>query len=301
MHTLTKLIIMIIALASAVTAEAQTPDADDSDQLKIAALEALISAPPERALPIVSKVMRSNNSDAVKSRALFILGQIDEPEAFALLLDTANSGNDSLRLEAVRMIGVSGSHEAIARLGDIYRGGDPEMRRAVLSAYMIADDTQAVYEIAVNTNDDEEFQEAVNMLGAMGADEELRSLRSHAGMSETLINAYAIAGDVEILSELAADASNLGLQLQAIRALGIVGGDEINEALMKIYRDSDSEEIRQAALQGLLIGGHDEGVIELYRQSQDTAEKRELLRVMTTMGNDEVWHIIEETLENDDQ
>ena len=83
----------------------------------------------------------------------------------------------------------------------------------------------------------------------------------------------------------------------AIEALGIVGGDSVNATLVEIYHGTDSENIREAALEGMLISGHDEGVIEIYRSSTDPAEKRELLELLVVMGSDDVWDVIDSALE----
>ena len=60
---------IVLALLAAGTGYAQTTASDktaESDQLKLAALEALVAAPGDRALPIVAKVIAGNNSDEVK-------------------------------------------------------------------------------------------------------------------------------------------------------------------------------------------------------------------------------------------
>ena len=270
---------------------------DDAEELKIAALEALISAPPERALPIVQKVLNGTDSDEIKSRALFILSQIDLPEAQAVLGDAARNTDGELQLEAIRMVGISGSPAAIESLAGIYAGGDGDVKEAVLHAYLIADDSDAVYEIAVSTQDPDEFEDAVRILGAMGAMEQLRALRNRTEMSNVLVNAYAIAGDVESLQMLAADASDPDTQLEAISALGIVGGSEVNATLVEIYRSAVSDDVREAALQGMLIAGYDDGVLELFNDSSDTEEKRELLQMLVMMDSEAVWDIIDATLE----
>ncbi|MDH3433528.1 MAG: HEAT repeat domain-containing protein, partial [Gammaproteobacteria bacterium] len=87
--------------------------ADESEALKIAALEALVAAPPERALPLATKVLNSNNSNEVKSRALFVLSQIDLPEAQAQLLNIARTGDAGLRAEAIRMVGIGGDADSL--------------------------------------------------------------------------------------------------------------------------------------------------------------------------------------------
>ena len=58
---------------------------DDTEALKLTALEALVTAPPERAMPIVERVLAGDGSDELKARALFVLSQMDTPEARARL------------------------------------------------------------------------------------------------------------------------------------------------------------------------------------------------------------------------
>ena len=299
MQLFTKLIFssLVIMFVSTVFAQSDEVDSvDESEQLKIVALEALLSSPPDRALPLVAKVLAGDNSDEVKSRALFVLSQIDLPEAQSVLLDTARNGSGELKLQAIRMIGISGNAETLAGLTEIYATGDNDVKESVLHAYMIADDSNSVYEIAANATSDEEFESAVGILGAMGANDELRKLRDKGGNSESLIHAYAIAGDAESLQVLAMDNSKPEQQIQAIHGLGIVGGAEVDATLLEIYRTADSEEVKEAALHGMMIAGYDEGVLELFRASQDAEEKRDLLRLLVMMDSDAALVIIEETL-----
>ena len=284
-------------IALAPQASAQT---DDAEELKLVALEALISAPPERALPLALKALQGDHSDEVKSRALFVLSQIELPEAQEIVIETARQGSGETQVEAIRMVGIVGDVDGLSQLVEVYDAGDEDVREAVLHAYVIADDKDAVYDLAVrvsNSGNEEDFESAVEILGVMDAREHLRKLRESTGISESLIEAYAISGDADSLRELALDDSDTELQTQAIEALGIVGGSEVNAILVDIYRGSDSEDVREAALDGMLISGHDAGVLELYRSSQDPAEKRELLEFLVMMGSDEVWDIIDSALD----
>jgi HEAT repeat protein len=265
-----KLIIATVALLAMSASLAQTAvsDVEDSTEiLKIAALEALISAPPERALPLVIKVLDAENTDDVKERALFVLSQIDLPEAQTRLLDIARSDDPELSSEAVRMIGIGGNAEALAGLQDLYASGDEDLREAVLEAYMIAGDVDAVYTIATNASDAEEFEGAVHMLGVMGAVDKLQALSESSGFTEELI-----------------------------RALGIAGGDDVNATLMQIYRGAETDDVREAALQGMLISGYDEGVLQLYKESTDVHEKRDLLQMMSNMDSDLMMEVIDAAL-----
>ena len=245
MRLFPKILLTSLVVMAANTATAQEIDDDhitESERLKIAALEMLISAPADRATAPHQSVLSDNNSDAVKSRALFILSQIDLLKLKTLLLESASSGSAELRLHAIRMIGVGGDTDTLAGLAEIYKNGDRDVRDSVLRAYLIADDSGAVYAVAVNATSEEEFEAAVRVLSAMGATNELRQLGDRGMTSESLIHAYAIAEDLEALNKLALDASNPETQIQAIQGLGIIGGDEANASLMEIYRGADRDE-----------------------------------------------------------
>ena len=297
MHILLKLMLVwFVFTATALAQPADPGELSDDEELKITALEALMFAPQERALPIVAKVLSGNNSDEVKSRALFVLSQIDLPEAQSILLETARGSSPELRLEAIRMLGISGDAAALAGLGDLYRDGDLEMKEAVLEAYLIAGDTNAVYKLAANAQNEEEFEIAVHTLAVMGATEELRMLRGQGGDAEILIYAYSVAGDEQSLREMAMDSSNPEDQVAAIQSLGVVGGDEVDRTLLEIYRNADSGDVRSAALNGMMISGYDEGVVELFRESNSTEEKRRLLQMLVAMDSDAALDIIDAAL-----
>ena len=289
----------LLGCYSTAGAQVAAPAADpDREELQIAALEALASAPPERALPLAKKVLAGKHSEEVKERALFVLSQIDLPEAQQILAEFARSGEGELRYEAIRMIGIGGDPAALAELSSLYASNDEELREAVLEAYLIADDEDAVYELAANAKTEAEFEDAVEILGAMNAREHLRRLRDKAGTSEEWIEAIAISGDVETLRELALDGSDPVRQANAIESLGIVGGgDEVNTTLVDIYRNAGSDEIREAALDGMLIADYDDGVLALYRESTSAAEKKELLEYLVMMDSEEIWTIIDSALE----
>jgi len=294
MKTLTKTLLFVLLLASPVVAWSQDADRD-REELQMAAVEALITAPPERALPLATKVLKGNYSDDIKESALFVLSQIDRREAQDLILETARSGDGDLRFEAIRMIGISGKGDALTQLTSLYDADDEDVREAVLEAFLIAGDKESVYQLAVNAATEDEFEDAVDTLGAMGARAQLQRLREARGVSEAYIDALIISGDAETLLEIAQDGSNEDNQVQAIEALGIVGGHD--EKLVDIYRNAGSDDIREAALDGMLISGYDDGVLELYRSSTDAAEKKELLEQLVIMDSDEVWSIIDSALD----
>ena len=110
----------------------------EDEELALAAMEGLMAQPPERALPIIKKVLAGSQTKLVKQRALFVLSQIDSPEARDILAQTARSSDAALRGEAIRSIGIGGDPKALDALQAIYNAGDPDVKEEVLQAWMIA-------------------------------------------------------------------------------------------------------------------------------------------------------------------
>jgi len=252
------------------------------------------------ALPLLNKVLASDHTDRVKSRALFVLSQISIPEAQSTLLEIAKNGNSELQQEAIRMIGIGGNKSSLAELKSIYANGDENVKERILGAYLIAGDAESVYQLAAGAATEHEFDIAIRVLGAMGAGEQLRRLSDRAGQSKSLIQAYAVSGDLDSLLNLAqTQSANTDMQLrqQAISHIGIIGGERANQALMDIYRSADNDEIKASALQGLLIAGHDQGVLGLYRKADNVKDKSKLLRTLTMMGSDAALDAIDAALD----
>ena len=86
-------------------------------------MEGLMAQPPERALPIIKKVLAGSQTTLVKQRALFVLSQIDSPEAQEILVQTARSSDAAMRGEAIRSIGIGGDPKSLDGLQAIYNAG----------------------------------------------------------------------------------------------------------------------------------------------------------------------------------
>ena len=291
---------LLLAGAAAHAAAAPKPAEEraptENEELAIAALEGLMAQPSERALPILKKVLAGPQSSLVKRRALFVLGQIDSQESRDLLLQTARS-NSELRGEAIRSIGIGGNAKALAALKDLYTTGDADTKNDVLHAWLIARDKQAVYDVAVNAKTEDEAAEAIRMLGVMGATEELRKLGDKPNASRGLLEAYAIGGDLQSLRKIAEGPGDLSLRTDATRRIGIINSDAARTALREIYTRATDKEIRDAAMQGMMIARDDKGLLELYRVAKTTDEKRALLRLLSTMDSDVALQAIDATLE----
>jgi HEAT repeat protein len=294
---------VLLALSSVTLADAPDSRRDEErapteeEELSLAALEGLMAQRPERALPIIKKVLAGPHSTRVKRRALFVLSQIDSPEAHDILAQTSRSAVVELRGEAIRSIGIGGNAKALDALMETYKSGDADVKQAVLQAWMIAGRRESVYQAALAAKSDEEASEAIRMLGVMGATEELRKLGDRATTSSGLLDAYAISGDLAGLRKLAEGSGTPKQRAEATRRIGIIHNDAARTALREIYGKSTDAEVKDAALQGMLIAQDEQGVLALYRAAKSSEEKRSLLRMLSMMDSDVALQEIDAALE----
>ena len=269
----------------------------DDEALAIAALRALMSAPPERAVPLIERTLRLQKSDLVKARALFVLGQINSPAARTLLLKSAQELSGRLQLEAIRSIGIGGDSASIAALPALYTKGNTAVQGAVLEALLIADSKPMVMQLALTAKTPKQLEQVLNTLAAMGAVEELRQLGTRGVGGDKLVQAFAIAGDLTGLLNLARTHADSGLRAKAIRSLGIIGSTAAKAALLELYQNAKTAPEKSAALEGMLIAGDQKSVLTLYRNSKTTAEKREVFGTLTKMGGDAALEAIDAALQ----
>lgn len=288
--------------ADALLAPASTaPTAGGDGDLADIAVEALIGAPPERAIPLLKRVLESDRPFRTKQRALFVLGQLDHAEALDVVIASTRNADGELRREAIRMLGIAGDPRGIASLREVYaKSTDRRERHQVIEAWMIAGRKDLILDAARNEVDPELRIHAIQMLGSLGATAELRqmldSTRDDKGR-RAVLQGLGIAGSADALAAIAGDASQSErTRIDALHALGIAAHGDASR-LSGIYAKADTPALREAALQGLLIAGDGKAVLELYRKAKDVEQKKALLRVLAMMDDDAALEAIESELE----
>jgi HEAT repeat protein len=273
----------------------------EDEELADIAVQGLINAPPERALPVLKKVLASQRSIKVKKRALFVLSQLETDEAMKVVLETAKSSPEpELRKEAINMLGVGGTQSAIEGLVDIYAASSADDKKRVIEAWLVADRKDLVLKTARTEADPKVRRRAIETLGAMEASDELVQLletTQDAGNREAIIEALGVAGDVGALKSIAGNGKlPEDERAQAMEALGVAGDEGGAAALVELYGKAETPALREAALQGLLVADDVEAVKKLYRNARNTQEKKAVLRVLTSMDDESAIDVIEQEL-----
>ena len=260
--------------------------ADDED-LKLMAINSLMNTEPDRAIPLLEKVLNGPASPKLKERALFVLAQSGSTRARGILADVARgkSGPD-LQERAIHYLGVSGGRSG-ELLEQIYASAaSTEIKEKVLHAFMVSGNKERILAAARGEKNPELRASAVHWLGTMGARAELWQMyrsETSASVKESLIQAMSIAGDTEHLAEIARTDPDTAARAKAIHGLGISGRERSGAALVSIYKGEKNVELRKAVLHGLFIQSNARALVEIARSESDPTLKAEAVHRLSLM------------------
>jgi len=277
------------------------PDAEN-EELKLYALDGLMQIEPDKAVPVLEKLLAGSSSQRIKERALFVLSQSDSPRAREILLRVAKTGQPvALRCEAVKTLGIAGEPDDIAALAVIARdtAAPPEVRDAVIEAYIIADRTDELLGIAKSDPDPRLRAKAIDALGATDALPSLRQLWSTEKdpvLRAKLLEAFGIAGDVETLAKAARESSDPQIRGKAIEGLGISNGPAAIKLLRQLYAEFSDPDDKRKVLEALMIQGDAKTLIELFRAEKDQGMKKAILQQLSVMNDPDATRAILDVL-----
>ncbi|PZQ17335.1 MAG: hypothetical protein DI564_05860 [Rhodanobacter denitrificans] len=290
----------LLTPARPATAAAGKASASGEDDLADAAVEALLTASPERAIPLLDKVLKSQRPLRTKQRALFVLSQLGDPRALDRVIEVTRSNADpTLRAEAIRILGIGGDARGAERLREIYAGSqNAAEKRQVIDAWLIADRKDLILAAARTESDPDLRAHAVQMLGALGATAELGQLFEATADVDSriaIVRALGIAGEGARVAAIAGDAKQPEpVRAAALEAVGLSGKG--GELLVGLYAKADTEGLRDATLRAMLIAGDSAGLRRLYGEVRTPEEKKAVLRMLGMLDSDATLDLIERAL-----
>lgn len=284
-------------------AEALSVEIDETDpteiadeELKIYALNSLIHADAERAVPVLEEFLAGSSSMKLKKQALFVLSQSRSPRAQQVLADiaTGNSHPD-LRREAVQYLGMSGDPASRSVLESIYKqSADVEVKRMVLESFMIAGDRSRLLSAAKDEPDPPLRRHAIEMLGVLGAGTELEELyasESSPEIKRALLEGLMIGNRKEAVYEISTSEADPKMRRMAIEYLGVMGA---GEELRRLYDQEGTPELRGQILEAYMIGGDIEALEQAARGETDPVLRRRAIEYLGVSGGERSGTILAE-------
>jgi HEAT repeat protein len=268
------------------------------EDLKLYAINSLMSADPERAVPALEKLLAGSQSARLKERALFVLSQSSSSRAQDLMAQIARGQvYPDLQSKAIQNLGISGKKKL---LSDIYTSGaSAEAKRAALKAMGIAGATDELVAAARSERDPQVRREIINSLAIAGGREQLRQLYKEATDTQTkrdLLRSANITGDQELLMNALSD-PDVEIKRDAVRTLGVAGGQDAVARLVNIYNSDKDRSIRDAAVDGLFIRGAAHEMVDLAKKETDVEAQKRLISKLAIMNNKEVTDYMIQVLE----
>lgn len=265
------------------------PERESDDDLKLMALNALLTSNAEQAIPMLEKFLSGGSSPRLRNRALFILTQSGSPRGRAVVADIARGkSHPGLQPTAVKYLGLFGGDESRQLLSEIYAATDDvDVKKAVLQAYMTSGNKAGVLAAARAEKSPEMRRAAIRQLGPMGATSELWELyRTDPSIEvrKDIIQALFIGGGGQRIAELARTETSLELRRTAVRTLGLLGHEQTGASLVAFYQSDRDPEVRREALRGLFIQGNAPALVQLARAEKDPALRRDIVQQLSLMG-----------------
>lgn len=277
-----------------------SPEAEGDEELKLLAINGLLSTDPERAVPLLEKQLNNpKNSPKLKERALFVLAQSKNARAREIVGNYANgASNPDLQLTAVQYLGTFGGKENRDKLMEIYRtGSDLALKRAVLRGLMISRDHEALLKIARSEQNADLQRDAIRYIGSAGGD--VAPLWTSAASKETkdaVLEGLRFRKDTLKLSEIAKSDPDAKIRRQAIGYLADYGSEGTSRILVGIYSGEQDKQVRSAILRGLFQQSNAKALIELARKESDPGLKRESVQFLSHMKSPEATEFLVELL-----
>ncbi|MGH9360617.1 MAG: HEAT repeat domain-containing protein [Thermoanaerobaculia bacterium] len=216
-----------------------SPEQIADEELKLYAINSLLGAEPERAVPLLQKFLRGNHSVRLKEKALFVLSQADSPEARKTLLEIARGNSQpELQRKAIEYLGVSGDRAA---LRELWRGaGDPAIKRQLLQAMLVASDVEGLAAAAREERDPSIRRKAIHTLGVTGgkgSGETLRAIYAAFPDRETrsaVIEALFVQNNARALIEIFRSEKDPALKREAVQKLTMIDDPEAERFLESV-------------------------------------------------------------------
>jgi tetratricopeptide (TPR) repeat protein len=263
-----------------------SPADESNEDIKLMAINSLMNADPERAIPLLEGLLKSNATPRVKDRAMFVLTQNRSARSQQILADYAKgAGNPDLQVRAIRYIGMSGTPEAQQQLASVYAASnDVAVKREIIRSLMVSRGRDVLFNLAKSEKDPSLRVEAIRQLGVMKATDQLAQLYASesADNKVEIIRALMVAGASDKLLDLARNEKDPAVRGEAIRNLAFTHSTT-PETLTGLYTSDMDVKTKHQLIDALHARGDAKSMVDLARKESDPAMKKYIVERLSTM------------------
>jgi tetratricopeptide (TPR) repeat protein len=276
------------------------PAQQGDEELKLIALNGIVSRDPERGVPMVEQILAGTASPRMKERALFVLAQSGSPRAKTILTDVAKGkGNPDLQMKALDYLGVFGDGPDVPLLVEIYKATpDVDVKKRVIRS--LSSTGRRGFGFGFSFGPEIAVARAFASSGAME-----KLAESSAEMKEEMQRAQAdmqrAQADMErARTQSERDSERARAQAErntarAARTTGAVAGavvserakvreakaKEASDALWQLYQVEPAQELKREILRSMYFGDQLDRLVQVARTEKDADLRRAALQAMT--------------------
>ncbi len=244
-----------------------SPEDQPDDQLKLLAINALMASDPDRAVPLLEKLIESNQSTVVRERALFVLTQSGSPKARQAVVEIArSSSNPALRNKALDDLALFGGDPSRLLLTQIYASSnDLALKQHILHDFMISGAKQQLLDVAKTDKVPELREAAISLLGLAGGQEQVSELyqqETNEEVKKAILRAMFLGRNQERLLDVARTDPDPEMRREAIHYLGLMGAQD---QLAPLYHQESALNLKKEILHSMFLGHDTQGLIEIAR------------------------------------
>jgi len=278
-----------------------SPENQSDEDLKLFAINSLMNTDPERALPLLEKILQKSTAPKLKERALFVLAQNRSSKSNEIVAQFARGGgNPDLQQKAVEYLGIYGGKDNLQILGDIYgSASDAGLKRNILRSFMTAHDKDRLLSAAKSEQNADLRRDAIQYLGNLNAYSELAQLyttEQSVDVKESIIQSLANGNNAEKLIEIARTEKDARLRGAAIHRLGTMSRSKTSEALVSIYGGETDRNVKEQIIRALFIQNSGKELVDVARKESDPSLKRSAVQALSRMNTKEATDFMVELI-----
>jgi hypothetical protein len=218
-----------------------SPEEQADEDLKLMAIQGLMSADPERSLPLLEAIVNSpQKSLRLKKQALFVMSQSGNPKAQETVGRIAKgNSNPELQKLAIHNLGIGGKRNGPI-LEEVYKAAtDVGTKKEVLHSFMIMQDRERLLGLAKTEKSEELKSAAIHWLGVSGGREMLSQL--YAGetspkLKREILNGLFIGNGAKELVQVARGEKDAQLKKEAVRYLSMMNSKESADFMAELLK-----------------------------------------------------------------
>ncbi|UCC72191.1 MAG: HEAT repeat domain-containing protein [Gemmatimonadota bacterium] len=305
--------------ASGIAAGVRAEPCEGEDEIRIAALNALLQMNSEQALPILERVLANREDDAcsveMRRKAVFLMSQHVDEETLDILLDVVrNDPDQEVRHQAVFWLSQVPGERTVNALEDILQSSDdPELQQKAIFALSQVHSERTgriLRDYAMDESADVELRaQAIFWLGQQHDVENVEFLRQiyastdEPEIKEKIVFSLAQLGDRESMDWLLSVAADADESMEMRKkALFWAGQSEALSIVQmgELYEGMEERELKEQIIFALAQRHEDEAVdwlLEIARGEEDTELRKKAIFWLSQSDDPRVAEFLLEIIE----